>query len=225
MSYTPKAWGTGDNVNLADLIHIETQYSLALDALAAHVAAGHPTVYRPISEMDSYFWHAGNDGTGSGLNVDTLEGVHASEIAGGVDPGIMCWWDPRNGAVPSGFVFCDGQNGTYDMRGRYPIGASATIPVGSTIGNSSITPVGSVTIANYALTVANIHHTHTAEDSYNYSRSIDTGYSQCANNVVDQTINTSSVGGGGSHTHPGTFTGDAKSLDPLSQYLVIIQKA
>lgn len=30
-------------------------------------------------------WHTGNMGTGSGLDADTLDGLHANEIAGGTD--------------------------------------------------------------------------------------------------------------------------------------------
>lgn len=225
MAYSKKIWGPAEALNLANLQHMDGQYSAIIADLATHIDAGHPTVYRPKSDMDQYFWHAGNDGHGSGLDADTLEGTEAASIVGGVDPGIMCWWYPENGPIPSGFLFCDGSNGTMDMRLRYPIGASSTISVNQAVGNSVITPLASATVGSCTLTVPNIFHTHQGEDDYDYAWNQDSGYSSVAKDTIEITINTSSVGGGGSHVHPGIFTGTQKNIDPLFKYLVIIQKS
>jgi hypothetical protein len=226
MSYIPTEWGPRVAISLAAMNKIESQWGLVLEDLAVHVAAGHPTAYRPKADMDQFFWSESNDGEASGLGADTLEGVHASAIAGGVASGIMGWWNPENGAVPAGYLFCDGQNGTMDMRNRFPIGASGTLTVGSAVGNANITPEGTVTIAGYALTTSNIFHTHTAEDHHPGNPGADApGPLILAANENNQTISTASVGSGNLHDHPGTFTGDAKTLDPLFQHLVIIQKS
>ena len=225
MTYSKKIWGPAEALNLANLQHMDGQYSAIIADLATHIGEGHPSVYRPKSDMDQYFWHAGNDGHGSGLDADTLEGTEAASIVGGVDPGIMCWWYPENGPIPSGFLFCDGSNGTMDMRLKYPIGASSTISVNQAVGNSVITPLASATVGPCTLTVPNIFHTHQGEDDYNSNNDQDSGYSTVAKDAIEITINTSSVGGGGSHVHPGTFTGTQKNIDPLFTYLVIIQKS
>lgn len=39
-------------------------------------------------------WHAGNDGSGSGLDADTLDGKHASELGGGSYNGIKVYSSP-----------------------------------------------------------------------------------------------------------------------------------
>jgi hypothetical protein len=232
MTYTPKTWTTSDPVAVSDLLHLDTQYSEISADLAAHVIAGHPAVYYPKTTADSYFWNAGNDGDGSGLDADTLSGLHAASISGGVASGIMFWWYPGNGAVPAGYYFCDGSNGTYDMRNRFPIGASGTLSVGSTVGNATISAEGTISIGACTLTVANIAHLHTLLDakSANSVTVASGGFGQpCLNRAIDNPP-TASAGGGGSHAHndlaaPSTFAGDSKSLDPLFQYLVIIQKS
>ena len=226
MAYSKKIWGPAEALNLANLQHMDGQYSEIIADLATHIGAGHPSVYRPKSDMDQYFWHAGNDGNGSGLDADTLEGTEAASIVGGVDPGIMVWWYPENGAIPAGFLFCDGSNGTMDMRLRYPIGASSTISVNQAVGNSVITPLASATVGACTLTVPNIFHTHTGDDAYAHVSNEDVGTGgRTATTENLTTINTSNAGGGGSHVHPGIFTGTQKNIDPLFKYLVIIQKS
>lgn len=229
MAYTKKIWTESDMIALSDLEHLDSQYDEILSDLETHISNGHPATYRPKTDMDQYFWHSGNDGHGSTLDADTLNGSHASGIVGGVDSGIMVWWYPENGAIPSGFFFCDGSNGTMDMRNRFPIGASGTISVNQEVGNSQITPVCSCTVGACTLTVPQIHHTHTLSDyrqrSYSGDAAAGSGGYTFTNEVDDANATTGSTGGGGSHTHPGSFTGDAKSLDPLFTYLVIIQKS
>ena len=162
------------------------------------------------------------------MNADTLGGKHAAAISGGVASGIMFWWNPQNGAVPAGYYFCDGSNGTYDMRNRFPIGASGTLAVGSTVGNATITAEGTVAVGACTLTVSQAWHAHTLPDDRDWvvpQYGLGSGANQPANTVHNDTTNTDSKGSGNSHTHPGTFAGDSKSLDPLFQYLVIIQKS
>jgi len=229
MAYSKKVWTETDLISLSDLQHLDSQYDEIATDLAAHITAGHPTVYRPKTDMDTYFWHAGNDGAGSTLDADTLDGSHATEIVGGVDSGIMVWWYPENGDVPDGFLFCDGSSGTIDMRNRFPIGASGTISVNEEVGNSQITPVCSCTVGACTLTIPQIYHTHTLSDERDRSWATDASSGGAGptwlNQIDDSNATTDSTGGGGSHTHPGSFTGDAKSLDPLFTYLVIIQKS
>jgi len=73
-------------------------------------------------------WHAGNDGSGSGLDADTLDGKHASEI-GSCPPGtIMFFASPT---PPSGWLEC---NGAYISISEYPALYSV---IGTTFGSSS----------------------------------------------------------------------------------------
>ncbi len=229
MAYSKTPWASNTPISIANLQKIESQYTLFLANLATHVTTGHPATYYTEALMDSYFWHADNDGDGSTLNVDTLSGEHAAAIAGGIPSGFMGWWNPENGAVPASWLFCNGSNGTYDMRNRFPVGASGTLAAGSAVGNSQVTPEGTITVGACTLTTENIHHTHNIYDYFLatigtvYTNGDSSGY-MCYT-VSYAAATTSATGGGGSHDHPGTFTGNAASLDPLFQYLVIIQRS
>jgi hypothetical protein len=236
MTYTKKTWVAEDTVTVSDMQHADGQYTEMIAALATHEAAGHPATHHLASSMDSYFWHAGNDGHGSTLDADTLQGSHASAIAGGVPSGVMFWWNPQNGAVPAGHVFCDGTNGTLDMRNRYPIGASGTLSVGTAYGNATVTPEGSINISGCTLSTANIHHTHALYDYKDSTPEEEVGgaYQIASTKVTDTGALTGYVGAGapgyGIHYHNdagagSTFAGTSgAALDPLFKYLVIIQK-
>lgn len=227
MGYTKTPWNTDVPMSLSNLQKMESQYSLVLEDLAAHVLAGHPALYRTKEDMDDYFWNGDNDGESSGLNADTISGFHASEIAGGAPAGFMAWWDPRNGSVPTGWMFCNGENGTYDMCNHFPVGASGTVAAGTEVGNSQITPEGSIDVGACTLTVANIHHVHNIYDYYSaskgtvYQNGEDAVY-PCDSSTT-ASASTGTAGSGGSHDHDGTFDGDASPLDPVFQYLVIIE--
>ena len=42
--------------------------------------------------------------------------------------GIICLWSGTRETIPDGWVECDGQNGTPDMRMRFAYGGSASFP-------------------------------------------------------------------------------------------------
>ena len=84
------------------------------------------------------------------------------------------------------------------------------------------TPAGSVTVDGTTLTESQIPaHTHTT-NAYNSSGtgSYDPGGSSAVNYVSGASITSSSTGGGGSHTHTGSFTGTA--MDFAVQYVDVI---
>jgi len=229
MTYIPKNWDAGDAVSVADMNHIETQVEEIAADLAIHDAAGH-VIYYEKPTLESCFWNTGNDGAGSGLNVDMLEGVHAAAIQGGAPAGLMIFWNP-NIALDPAWEFCDGQNGTYDMRGRFPIGASGTLSVGTAVGNATIALEGTVNVAGHTLTTQEIYHTHPYTDqSYTLTQwYVNTGAAggynaNFAANGTPTAIVTSYVGGGQPHTHPGAFTGAAYDNLPVYKYLAIVRK-
>lgn len=53
--------------------------------------------------------------------------------------GIICLWHGAAEDIPDGWVLCDGQNGTPDMRGRWACGAKEFRPVGFQFGTWSHT--------------------------------------------------------------------------------------
>ena len=53
--------------------------------------------------------------------------------------GMIILWYGNTGNVPTGFVLCDGNNGTPDLRDRFVIGAGNSFNAGDTGGNNSLT--------------------------------------------------------------------------------------
>ena len=67
-------------------------------------------------------------------------------------------WSGAANAIPTGYVLCDGQNSTPDLRNRFVIGAGDTFAVDATGGSANAVVV---------------EHTHTLTDpghSHSYSR-------------------------------------------------------
>lgn len=102
-------------------------------------------------------WHAGN------LDPDTLPFVPAVS-------GVIVMWYGVAGAVPSGWVLCDGENDTPDLRDRFVVGAGGSLapthlssPGGATSAVSTFAGShdhGGVT-GTTVLTEANLpEHTH-----------------------------------------------------------------
>ena len=74
-----------------------------------------------------------------------------------VPSGVIMMWSGAANAIPSGYILCDGSNGTPDLRNRFVIGAGSNYAVGATGGGSTTTQVGDVeagpqaTVSTYAL--------------------------------------------------------------------------
>lgn len=82
--------------------------------------------------------------------------------AGVVITGMVLFWTGASNAIPSGYVLCNGSNGTPDLRDTFIVGGGGSLP--TTGGSSSlVTSAAStgVTIAGTAITIDQIpSHTH-----------------------------------------------------------------
>jgi microcystin-dependent protein len=56
-----------------------------------------------------------------------------------VPTGVITLWSGSTGTIPSGWVICDGTNGTPDLRDRFVVGAGSTYAVDATGGSSTTT--------------------------------------------------------------------------------------
>jgi len=72
---------------------------------------------------------------------DNLYGIPSSTATGTTVPtGAIIMWSGSIGSIPSGYVICNGSNGTPDLRDRFVVGAGNTYSVGNTGGfTSSVT--------------------------------------------------------------------------------------
>ncbi len=132
-------------------------------------------------------------------NILTVGTISATNIqgtlsAGGAIPsgGIILWSGAAN-AIPSGFVLCDGNNNTPDLRNRFVVGAGSGYSVDATGGSADATLVShSHTINNHTHSVSgntgNDSHSHTIQSS----SSIGGGTRVTSQNDTGNTATTSS---------------------------------
>lgn len=230
MVYSPTTWDAATALTVARLNNLETQYDEAMTLFTGH---NHDSVHFTKSEMDARFWHSGNDGPNSGMDADILYyaggNKHAADFSGiGAPTGLVVLWPEA--VAPPGWHICDGNDGTVNLKDRFVVGAGAgsNYGVGNTGGATSRTPsAASVTIGGCTLTVAQIKHSHTLSDrqpsgagGYN---TVSTDSSQVWTNSA-VTVQTGYAGGGGSHNHPGSFSGNSFDNRPPYYALVYIQK-
>ena len=74
------------------------------------------------------------------LNVPNISG-NGSGLSGieAFVTGMIILWSGAANAIPTGFVLCDGNNSTPDLRNRFVVGAGDSYSVNNTGGNSSVT--------------------------------------------------------------------------------------
>lgn len=73
--------------------------------------------------------------------IQTLDNIYpilqnAPESAPAVPTGAILLWSGSTGSVPSGWLLCDGTNGTPDLRDRFIIGAGSSYAVNATGGTA-----------------------------------------------------------------------------------------
>lgn len=73
--------------------------------------------------------------------IQTLDNIYPipSSTASGtsVPAGAIIMWSGSIGSIPTGYVICNGSNGTPDLRDRFVVGAGNTYAVGNTGGFTS----------------------------------------------------------------------------------------
>ena len=74
----------------------------------------------------------------SGQTVDQIMQQNAEDVLT-VFKGIIVMWSGSQSNIPSGWVLCDGNNGTPDLRNRFIVGAGSTYDVNSTGGEATHT--------------------------------------------------------------------------------------
>ena len=76
----------------------------------------------------------------------TLPAVSGANLTGisGIPAGVIAIWSGATNAIPTGWVICDGNNSTPDLRDRFVVGAGNTYSVANTGGATSTTTQVSV---------------------------------------------------------------------------------
>lgn len=213
--YTPTVWKENMNTaaKLAALDNMENMYSEGINYLTALL---HDSSYYTKPEADDKYFTSSNDGDGSGLICETLDGMTVGDMVEEVFPdGIIALWGGLVADIPAGWHICDGTNGTPDLRDRFLLSTGGGQPYspGDTGGAATVTSTASITIAGHTLTEYEIpKHTHgTVLDRYadGAVETIDNVGStpSVTNNITTENKNTGSTGGGQSHNHNAAWTG------------------
>lgn len=123
--------------------------------------------------------------------------VVAAEISAALPAGAIILWSGSVGSIPTGWVLCNGSNGTPDLRNRFVVGAGSTYAVDATGGSAD------------AITVA---HTHTYSGTTS-SAGAHTHLSNSMGLVTGLNINFSGTGGASYSNSNGQQTGSAGAHD------------
>ena len=65
--------------------------------------------------------------------------LNQSPGGGSVPSGLICMWSGAADAIPEGWLLCNGNNNTPDLRNRFIVGAGSTYSVGNTGGSNNVT--------------------------------------------------------------------------------------
>jgi hypothetical protein len=168
MPYNPTTWSLGDTITAALLNKLESGVndahagdvdagSVDTDALADAAVTAIKLAASAVSNQN-VAPDAGidaskvADGSVSNTEFQYLGGV-TSDIqtqldskvsAGGAVPsGVITMWSGSVVSIPSGWLLCDGTNGTPDLRDRFIVGAGGTYTVNDTGGADSVQLSGS----------------------------------------------------------------------------------
>ena len=119
---------------------------------------------------------------------------------GGVPKGGIIMWSGAVNAVPAGWAFCNGQNGTPDLRDRFIVGAGSSYNPGNTGGTSSNDISHSHSIqAEGPQTTGAGDHTHTFNGT--------TGYPNESDHTVDSDGGEHVARTSHAHNYSGTTSG------------------
>jgi hypothetical protein len=162
-------------------------------------------------------------GTASGLTSASISGTATATTFSGigtVSSGMIVIWSGSEASIPSGFVLCNGSNGTPDLRGDFVIGAGSTYAVGDTGGSNTISSVPAHTHGYSGTSVSAGSHNHTTNlgtegnHTHNYSVSNTGAHTHTTTSPTGRTAgggsgttnsiaNSSSAasGAGGTHSH------------------------
>jgi len=131
-----------------------------------------------------------------------------------VPTGVIVMWSGSIGSIPSGWLLCNGSNGTPDLRNRFVVGAGSTYAVDATGGSADAI----VVTHTHAITDPGHAHSYTA-GSYQDQR----GGGSSTTDVQPTTTNTASNTTGISINNAGT-SGTNANLPPYYA-LAYIMKA
>lgn len=98
---------------------------------------------------------------------DNLYGIVDAQppAATPIPTGAILLWSGSIGSIPAGYVLCNGNNGTPDLRDRFIVGAGSTYAVNATGGSADAVVVSHNHTASSTSVVTDPGHSHTQRGS------------------------------------------------------------
>jgi hypothetical protein len=165
--------------------------------------------------------------TASAVTIQTLDNIYpilqnASGSGATIPSGLIAIWSGSTGSIPSGWLLCNGTNGTPDLRNSFILGAGSTYSVGQTGGSTDAIVVSHTHTATS--TVTDPGHTHTTNATY-YGSSGPAASSGGSNLPTGATINTATTGITVATTNASAGTSGAGANMPPFYALAFIMKS
>ena len=104
------------------------------------------------------------------ITLDNLYGIlqTAPAVSNTVPSGLIAIWSGSTGSIPSGWLLCNGSNGTPDLRNSFILGAGNTYAVGATGGSTDAIVVSHTHAATSTSVVSDPGHNHTVSMQNGY---------------------------------------------------------
>ena len=138
-----------------------------------------------------------------------------------IPSGVILLWSGSIGSIPSGYVLCNGSNGTPDLRDRFVVGAGSTYAVNATGGSADAIVVSHTHTATSVVTDPG--HSHTGNSGTNDSSPGDF-FDIATNSVATLTTNTNTTGITVATTNASTGTSGTNANLPPYYALCYIMK-
>jgi hypothetical protein len=87
---------------------------------------------------------SGATGTTQAVSTNNTSLATTAFVRSIIPAGVILMWSGSIASIPSGWLLCNGTNGTPNLQDRFIVGAGNTYAVNATGGNTSITPTGTI---------------------------------------------------------------------------------
>lgn len=149
-----------------------------------------------------------------GSTTAWLLGTNILKGGDSIPSGIITMWSGASSAIPDGWLLCDGNNNTPDLRDRFIVGAGNSYTVGAT-GGEATHKLTTSEMPSHNHTFSGSSHTHTLSLSglrtstdgahthsiSNAGRSSEIHYSSGGASVSISKSSSSTTGSAGGHSH------------------------
>lgn len=227
MTYTKIIFLEDTPLNISNLNILGSQYNEMKSLIESH---NHNDDYYLKTECDNKYIYENNDGEGSNINANTIDGYNKAALKSTPPNSLLIFFAGNLNNLNSSWHLADGSNGTVDCINKYIIGAN-NYTFHNQGGNDVFSPTINIMIGNHTLTIPELpSHDHTWIESNQYFHPAGTYNASYIDGIGSSTADlysrfTSFIGGGNAHTHENSYiVFNEVDNRPLTKCLYLIQK-